>query len=328
MAKGDKQKEVSSQSGVEERGRESTSTRAGTQREKSVSREALGVAVGEIGEKLERVEHTVTELESVVFGGLEEVKQNAADLDSRFIRLEELVTGSMQALRDDIEGMKTLFTAMEEDIKLVKRASANAEAVGGTSIGKVEFPKPNRFNGVREAKEVENFRWQMEIYFDNLNLVAENAKVKAATSYLSDTAMLWWRRKHSDIEQGTCRIDTWDDFKKELKRQFYLENVVYEARKKLRELRQRGSIRDYVKEFTTLMLQISNMTAEDLVFYFTDGLQYWAKQELQRRGVKTVDEAIAVAESLTDFRTSGPSESSKKKEQGMAKGRGARRDTA
>uniref|UniRef100_A0A0D2ZSS8 Aspartic peptidase DDI1-type domain-containing protein n=1 Tax=Brassica oleracea var. oleracea TaxID=109376 RepID=A0A0D2ZSS8_BRAOL len=52
------------------------------------------------------------------------------------------------------------------------------------------------------------------------------------------------------------------------------------------------------------------------------------EQELQGRGVKTVDEAIAVAESLTDFRTSGPSESSKKKEQGMAKGGGARRDTA
>ena len=157
MAKGDKQKEGSSQSGVEERGRESTATRAGTQREKSVSREALGVAVGEMGDKLERVEHTVTELESVVFGGLEEVKQNAADLDSRFIRLEELVTGSMQALRDDIEGMKARFTAMEEDITLVKRASANAGAVGGTSFGKVELPKPNRFNGVRDAKEVDNF---------------------------------------------------------------------------------------------------------------------------------------------------------------------------
>ncbi|WZZ33691.1 hypothetical protein YC2023_017092 [Brassica napus] len=327
MAKGDKQKETSSQSGVDERGRESTATRAGTQQEKSVSREALGVAVGEMGDKLETVEHTVTELESVVFGGLEEVKQNAADLDSRFIRLEELVTGSMQALRDDIEGMKARFTAMEEDITLVKRASANAGAVGGTSFGKVELPKPNRFNGVRDAKEVENFLWQMEIYFDNLSVVAENAKVKAATSYLSDTAMLWWRRKHSEIEQGTCRIDTWDDFKKELKRQFYPENVIYEARKKLREIRQRGSIRDYVKEFTTLILQIPNMTAEDLVFYFTDGLQSWAKQELQRRGVKTVDEAIAVAESLIDFRTSGPSESSKKKEQVVAKGGGAKRDT-
>lgn len=327
MVKGGKDKEVSSTSGVEERGRETTSTRAGTQREKSVSREALGVAVGEIGEKLERVEHTVNELEGVVFGGLEDVKQNAADLDTRFVRLEELVTGSVQALRDDIEGMKARFTVMEEDITLVKRASVNAGAVGGPSAGRVDFPRPNRFNGVRDAKEVENFLWQMEQYFDNLNLVDENAKVKAATSYLSDTAMLWWRRKHSEIEQGTCRIDTWDDFKRELKRQFYPENVVYEARKKLRELRQRGSIRDYVKDFTTLMLQIPSMTAEDLVFYFTDGLQAWAKQELQRRGVQTVDEAIAVAESLSDFRTSGLSESFKRKEQVVAKGGGARRDT-
>uniref|UniRef100_M4F0C3 Uncharacterized protein n=1 Tax=Brassica campestris TaxID=3711 RepID=M4F0C3_BRACM len=67
----------------------------------SVSCEALGVDVGDMSEKLKRVEHTVTEMESVVFGGLEEVKQNSADLESQFIRLEELVTGSIQALRDD-----------------------------------------------------------------------------------------------------------------------------------------------------------------------------------------------------------------------------------
>lgn len=86
---------------MEERGRETTSTRAGAQQEMSVSCEALGVDVGDMSEKLKRVEHTVTEMESVVFGGLEEVKQNSADLESQFIRLEELVTGSIQALRDD-----------------------------------------------------------------------------------------------------------------------------------------------------------------------------------------------------------------------------------
>ena len=37
-------------SGVEERGQETTSTFCGTQREKSVSREALGVYVGEMSE--------------------------------------------------------------------------------------------------------------------------------------------------------------------------------------------------------------------------------------------------------------------------------------
>ncbi|KAK2975596.1 hypothetical protein RJ640_026777 [Escallonia rubra] len=68
---------------------------------------------------------------------------------------------------------------------------------------------------------------------------------------------------------------------------------------------------DVVKEFTTLMLHIPNMAEEDLLFNFVDGLQSWAKKELQRRGMKDVDEAIAMAESLTEYDRGG--ESSKPK---------------
>ena len=103
------------------------------------------------------------------------------------------------------------------------------------------------------------------------------------------------------MEKGLYTIATWDDFKKELKKQFFPENVVYEARKKLQELKHKTTISDYVREFTTLTLQIPNLAIEDALFFFIDGLQSWAKQELQRRGVKDVDEAIAVAESLTEF---------------------------
>ncbi|KAK2989992.1 hypothetical protein RJ640_023914 [Escallonia rubra] len=65
------------------------------------------------------------------------------------------------------------------------------------------------------------------------------------------------------------------------------------------------------QEFTTLMLHIPNMAEEDLLFNFVDGLQSCAKKELQRRGVKDVDEAIAMAESLTEYDRGG--ESSKPK---------------
>ncbi|KAG2270743.1 hypothetical protein Bca52824_065298 [Brassica carinata] len=65
-------------------------------------REALGVPVGEIGEA-SRGSSIPSPSWRVMFGGLEEVKQNAADLDSRFIRSRSW-WGSMQALRDDIEG--------------------------------------------------------------------------------------------------------------------------------------------------------------------------------------------------------------------------------
>lgn len=80
-------------------------------------------------------------------------------------------------------------------------------------------------------------------------------------------------------------------------------NVVHEATHKLRDLKQTSSIRDYVREFTNLTLQILNLNNEDLLFNFLDDLQNWVKQELQRHQVKDVDEAIVVAESLTGFRT-------------------------
>ncbi|XP_015167081.1 uncharacterized protein, partial [Solanum tuberosum] len=115
-------------------------------------------------------------------------------------------------------------------------------------------------------------------------------------------AMLWWRRKEADIGKGTCTISTWEQFREEFKKSFFPTNVIYEVKRKFRELKQTGSIRAYVKEFTTLTLQIPNLTDEDMLFHFMDGLQNWAKTELERRQVKTIDEAITQAESLTDYK--------------------------
>ena len=67
-------------------------------------------------------------------------------------------------------------------------------------------------------------------------------------------------------------------------------------------MKQNSLILDNAKEFTNLTLQIPSLTSEDLLFYFLDGFQNWAKQELQRRQVTDVDEAIVVVESLNDFR--------------------------
>ncbi|KAL6349862.1 hypothetical protein AAG906_001749 [Vitis piasezkii] len=72
------------------------------------------------------------------------------------------------------------------------------------------------------------------------------------------------------MEKGICTIETWEDFKREIKRQFYPEDVAYLARKNMRRLKHTGSIRDY--------------------------------QELRRRGVQDLATAMAVAESLTDYK--------------------------
>ncbi|RVW73583.1 hypothetical protein CK203_055150 [Vitis vinifera] len=89
---------------------------------------------------------------------------------------------------------------------------------------------------------------------------------------------------------------------REIKRQFYPEDVAYLARKNMRRLKHTSSIRNYVKEFSSLMLDISNMTEEDLLFNFMDNLQGWAEQELRHQGVQDLDTTKAVVESLTDYK--------------------------
>ena len=87
------------------------------------------------------------------------------------------------------------------------------------------------------------------------------------------------------IKKKTCTIDTWDVFKREIKKKFYFEDVVYLARKNMKHLKHTGSIHEYVKEFFMLMLEIPNMSEDELLFNFMDNLQSWTKQELRRRGV-------------------------------------------
>lgn len=62
-----------------------------------------------------------------------------------------------------------------------------------------------------------------------------------------------------------------------------------------------GSIRDYNNEFTTFILEITDMSNKDSLFYFQNGLKNWAKAELDRCGVQTLDNTIAVAKSLADY---------------------------
>ncbi|RVW49005.1 hypothetical protein CK203_081011 [Vitis vinifera] len=166
---------------------------------------------------------------------------------------------------------------------------------------------------------------RVERYFEAIALTDEATKVRTATLYLTDNATLWWRRRFADIERGTCTIDTWDAFKREIKRQFYPEDVAYLARKSLKRLKHTGSIREYVKEFSTLMLEIPNMAEEELLFNFMDNLQSWAEQELRRRGVQDLATAMAVAESLVDYRRGDSSKPKPPSKGNQAKGGGDKR---
>jgi hypothetical protein len=75
---------------------------------------------------------------------------------------------------------------------------------------------------------------------------------------------------------GHPKIETWDCLKQELKEQFLTNNTSWLAREDLKKLKQDKLVRDYIKDFSSLILDIENMSEEDKLFNFISGLQPWA----------------------------------------------------
>lgn len=213
---------------------------------------------------------------------------------------------NMELEEDPIPTLQEEVRRLNEELAICKRAIANSgQAVAAGA--RVDVPKPKAYGGVRNAREVDNFLWSMEQYFTASNIQDDNTKVRAAPTYLSDGAVLWWRMKCLEVERGTCQVETWQQFKMELKKQFYPENVEYEARGRLRRLSHSKSIRDYVAEFQDILLEIPTITGSESLFTFLEGLKPWARQELQRRNVESLAEAISAAERLVEVKSSEPS---------------------
>ena len=128
-----------------------------------------------------------------------------------------------------------------------------------------------------------------------------------------------------DARAGRPKIETWEVLRKELSDQFLPCNTAWVARESLKKLKHTGTVRDYVKEFSSLLLDIRNMSEEDKMFNFLSGLQPWAQAELRRQAVEDLPSAIVAAEKLVDYKyaasPSSQGDASKKSNRGKNNGK-------
>ena len=81
-------------------------------------------------------------------------------------------------------------------------------------------------------------------------------------------------------------------------------------------------MREYVKTFSSLMLDIKNMSEEDKLFNFISGLQPWAQTELKRQAVHDLPTVMSAVDALVDYKFNKPSgeeEKRKSKDKGKDK---------
>ncbi|CAL9000247.1 unnamed protein product, partial [Prunus brigantina] len=279
-------------------------------------RERSRDVVAMMEKRLSKMENAVVEFDQ----RLEEDVLTKVGFEAVMDKLEGQFQGALNSALDNmrldvqtkLDHFMAELTALRDEVKDVMGDWALCkEAV----LNKTRTPKepkvldsfkPKSYNGKREAKELDTFLWNIEKYFKYLKLEDDEPKINTATLFLTNNFLMWWHRRSMDIMLH-----------------FYAENAKYEAKEKLRWLKQKRSVKDYFTTFTNLLFEVPRMTEEDKLMYFMSGLQNWAKLELQRRHVQTLSEAIPAAESLVEFKRNDQGDSKfKGKKSGSGTGGG------
>ncbi|XP_075108797.1 uncharacterized protein LOC107762620 [Nicotiana tabacum] len=235
-----------------------------------------------------------------IHGKFEDLQQERADDLAHQQHEADRLTAMQQTINDLTDKLNVVNAALQSLLR-----EGNHHIRGAADLApipqKLKIPEPKPYDGSRDAKEVENFIFDIEQYFDAVGHLEESKKVATAAMYLQGDAKLWWRVKHEAIKAGEDTLQTWDELKVAIRLQFFPENVEYNSRRKLRDLRHTRSVREYVREFSALMLNIRDMGDKDKLFAFIEGLKPHARMELQRQRVDTLPKAIQAAECLGDY---------------------------
>jgi hypothetical protein len=132
--------------------------------------------------------------------------------------------------------------------------------------------------------------------------VGRHSAVELAQSYLKGYASTWWRTVRQ--EEKKTHGSTWEFFKECIKSEFIPKNSDYISRCKLHDLvnANNDNLRQYVRAYSKLMLEIRHMHELDQVCHFVIGLPTWAKRKREENWPASLIEATMKVEGFSDVR--------------------------
>ena len=113
-----------------------------------------------------------------------------------FMSFQEKVMSMFSSVESRVEALVARMEAWNQEIQqemAIYKTVVPAWVMATHEAPRVEVPKPHTFSGKKDAKELDNFLWHMEHYFEAIALTDEATKVRTMTLYLTDNATLWWR---------------------------------------------------------------------------------------------------------------------------------------
>lgn len=130
---------------------------------------------------------------------------------------------------------------------------------------------------------------QMEIYMEGLGLTEEE-KLSVAVTFLDPKATRWYTLALPRSERPT----SWANFKVRLM-EHYAPYSASEALFRLRNVKQRSNIRDYIDRFNEALADCSNMSEAEMLQIFVEGLHPSIRRFVHMSQPFTLSDAIRMA---------------------------------
>lgn len=209
------------------RGREEQRSQPKRGKSKAPTREPIESRVAGLERSLANVTTTIGELSDQVDNLIHENVEITKAAKTMIEELGRSFRGELRSLTQEfVDLRKSLQDKMQElrrEMDAIRRGSPPSTSTATTSSSApqgLKVPKPAMYNGTRNATTVENFLFGLDQYFEAMGVTDDFTKISNAAIFFRDAAQLWWRRKHSEREKGLCVINTWEQFKAELRKQF------------------------------------------------------------------------------------------------------------
>ncbi|MBA0580452.1 hypothetical protein Gorai_022668 [Gossypium raimondii] len=228
----------------------------------------IGIRVQVLKVSVEMLKEVDEQVEAMKTSGRAKKASRSKDmlsaLDGRVAKLEGPI-GDVKETLKEVDGRTRELELRDNQLKdqMVEALSENMDVMQGVlniAIGELIEKEDAPDAIVSTLKEhIEELKGELNICKVALCLEVEIVQWDDVHKGCRQLLSGEWSNTSMLKTSWTMLPRTWEEFHREFKVQFYLDYAKDEARVKLRQLTQQRKVREYVREFSELMLQISDL---------------------------------------------------------------------
>ena len=153
--------------------------------------------------------------------------------------------------------------------------------------------QPDKYHGQRDFLLLDNWTFSVDQYFI-LTDMAVHKQGPFVSTLLRDEALLWYRSSYEKWDPTTPL--TWEIIRTALRKYFVPPNEDRRLQDEWANLRQNGTVFEYVSVLTALAMRIPGLSQTQILDKFIRGLKPKTRIEVELRDPKTPDEAYRLAD--------------------------------